>query len=721
MPQPARARPSLLLLEDLPEEAENLRAWLEASFVVTHVTRVEAVEALLAETPFDVALIDLCVDDSRGLDTFLRVHAAAPHLPVVVQSGLDEDEVALEAVARGAQDYLVKRSFTQEIVRRALRYAIERGRIERELRESRERYRLALAGANDGVWDWDLVSGQFRVSERWCEMLGLPAAEVSEDVEDWLSLLHPTERDDLWEAVQAHLEGRTPHLEVEHRILHRDGGWRWVRTRGLAVRDAQGRATRVAGSQGDITERRNFEARLVQEATTDALTGLANRSAFVERLRGALARTAVEPSRGCAVLFVDLDRFKVVNDSLGHHVGDRLLVAVAQRLRMSVRPQDVVARFGGDEFALLVEPMLARERVEELAARLHRTLAVPFNLGHHQLHATGSLGIVFQSGEGASVEEVLRNADIAMYRSKREGRGCTSVFTDADHAAVSSRLEIETGLRRALVAGELAMHYQPIVRVRDAALTGFEALVRWRTPDGRLVQPADFIPVAEETGLINELGAWVLRTACQRMADLTRTLPAAVDLSVSVNVSARQFAQQGFVALVERVLTSTGLSPRRLGLEITEGVLIEDPDAAVRTLVRLRAMGVRIHLDDFGIGYSSLSYLRRFPIDSLKIDRSFTQTIPGRQEDEAIIQAILSLADALGLEVVAEGVESEAQWAHLMGLRCGYAQGFYFSHPLDGVDVESAAAASLARPRLPAPPRGDWPAPPRLPRVAGAE
>ena len=707
-------RPRLLLLEDLREEAENLIAWLDASFEITHVTSVHALRHRLAEVSFHVALIDLCVDDSQGLDTFLAVHAAAPELPIVVQSGLDGDAVALEAVARGAQDYLVKRSFTAELVRRALRYAMERGRVERELRESRERYRLALAGANDGVWDWDLVAGTFRVSERWCEMLGLGQDEVGEDPEGWLALLHPSERDEVWDTLQAHLTGQTPHFEVEHRVSHGDGGWRWVRTRGLAVRDGAGRATRIAGSQGDITERRNFEARLLRDATTDTLTGLANRAAFVERLRGALARAAMEGARGCAVLFLDLDRFKLVNDSLGHQVGDRLLVAVAQRLRMSVRPQDLVARFGGDEFALLVEAVDSAERVAELAARIHRSLSLPFHVGSQQIHASGSIGIVHCAGEAEGVEEVLRNADIAMYRSKRAGRGCTEVFSEADHAAVAGRLDLETGLRRALAQGELVLHYQPIVRIPDASLVGFESLVRWRTPEGRLVQPSEFIPVAEECGLIHQLGAWALRAACQRMADLTRALPAAVDLSVSVNVSARQFADPGLVGLVERALVSTGLSPRRLGLEVTESALIDDPDAATVTLGRLRAMGVRIHLDDFGIGYSSLSYLRRFPIDCLKIDRSFTQSVPGRHQDEAIIRAIVALADALGLEVVAEGVEREEQWAHLVGLQCGYGQGFFFSHPLEGLDVESAAVASLGRGGRQPPRSGQHPPPAAL-------
>ncbi len=711
-------RPRLLLLEDSLTEAEQLLGWLLSTFDITHVTSVAAAVALLKEPGVDVALIDLCVDDSRELATFLRCHEAAPHVPFVVQSGIDDQETALAAVAAGAQDYLVKRSFTAELVRRSLRYAIERSRIEAELRETRERYRLALAGANDGVWDWDIVAGRFVVSERWHSMLGYSLADVGDEVEGWLGLLHPSDRDEVWELLQAHLGGEAPHFEVEHRILHADGGWRWVRTRGLAVRNAGGLATRIAGSQGDITERRNAEARLVCAATTDGLTGLANRSSFVERLRGAMARSAEAGDRGCAVLFLDLDRFKVVNDGLGHHVGDRLLVAVAQRLRMTVRPSDIVARFGGDEFALLVERMDSHAQVEELAARIHRSLARPFTLGSDQLHASASVGIVFHTGDGVTSDEVLRNADIAMYRSKRLGRGCTEVFNERDHAQVAQRLDLENGLRRAIREGELVVHYQPIVRLPEGSLVGFESLVRWRTPDGRMMPPADFIPIAEETGLINELGSWVLRTACLRMAELARVQPDTAELTVSVNISPRQFVEDSFVEEIERVLAATGLAPRRLGLEITETVLMESPAVAAQTLHRIRALGVRVLLDDFGMGYSSLSYLRRFPIDCLKIDRTFTQSVPGHAEDEAIMQAILTLADALGLEVVAEGVESEEQRLHLSGLHCGYAQGFYFSHPLEAIEVDTVLATATRQPFGSRPrPRLPLPAPRRLAEV----
>lgn len=681
------ARPRVLFLEDAEADATRMLTWLGVKgadgFDVTHVTSVAAAVLALENTTFDVALIDLCVDDSRGLPTFLQCHAAAPHVPFVVQSGLERDAVALEAVGRGAQDYLVKRHLSAHLVRRALSYAIERGSIERELRESRERYRLALAGANDGIWDWDISEGTVVVSARWATMLGYAETDVVTDIEDWLSLIHPDDRDATVAALDAHLSADRPHFEHEHRMLHHDGSWRWVLTRALAVRSSTGAPLRMAGSQTDITERHQYQARLVHQANHDALTNLPNRNLFLQRLREAVDRCAAADAKSCAVLFLDLDRFKVVNDSLGHLAGDRLLVAVAARLRASVRPGDVVARLGGDEFAVLLADLERPGRADEVASRIHRAMGTPFTVGESQLFASCSIGIVRYAGGLTDPDTILRNADIAMYRSKHAGRATTEVFDEAHHTAAAGRLSIENGLRRALDRDELAIQYQPIVRLADAQIVGFEALVRWRSPDGRMIEPSEFIPIAEETGLINAVGAWVLRGACRRMADVNRVRAKSAPLTVSVNVSTCQFAQASFPSIVEACLAETSLDPRCLVLELTETALMENPGNAALVLARLRAHGIRIHLDDFGIGYCALSYLRRFPIDSLKIDRTFIQAVPGRKEDQAIVQAILSLATAFGLEVVAEGVETGEQWAHMNNLQCGYGQGFYFSRPID--------------------------------------
>jgi diguanylate cyclase (GGDEF)-like protein/PAS domain S-box-containing protein len=690
----------LLLLEDSPEEAHRLLGWLRSpeggAYQVVHTTSVSAARAQLAAGGFDVALLDLCVDDSRGLPTFLACHAAAPTLPFVVQSGLDGDAVAVEAVQRGAQDYLVKGRFTVDLLRRSLRYARERARTERELTESRERYRLALAGANDGIWDWDIPSGRFAFADRFWEMLGCRPSDQGNEIEDWLAVVHDDDREAMVDALFAHLRGESAHFEVEYRVWHLDGGLRWMHTRGMAVRNAEGVAVRMAGSQSDVTERRRAEERLHHQARHDALTDLPNRAAFRERLEEAIRRSAEPGGAPFAVLFLDLDRFKVVNDSLGHLAGDRLLVAVAQRLRTNLRPGDLVARLGGDEFALLLTHVDAPLRSAEVAARIHRSMAAPFQLGGSQLFASVSIGMVRYEGGGETADEILRNADIAMYRSKRSGTGGTEVFDEAYRVAAAGRLEMENGLREALADGRIELQYQPIVRLEDRALVGFEALARLRDRDGHLVSPAEFIPIAEETGVIHELGAFVLQAACSRMAALSRALPETAVLSIAVNVSPQQFTRSKFVDLVEDSLRRSGLAADRLVLELTETALMENPETASRVVDQLRRIGVRIHLDDFGMGYSSLGYLRRFRVDSLKIDRSFIHCLPGGAEDDAIVRAIVALADAFGMPVVAEGVENAAQLAHLGHLHCAHGQGYYFSPPVDGEELPVLARGPLA-------------------------
>lgn len=683
------ATSSVLLLEDSEVEASNLLSWLIGSegdrFEVTHVTTVARAVEELTRGGYDVALIDLCVDDSRGLPTFRSCHVAAPHLPIVVQSALAGDEVALQAVAEGAQDYLVKRLMNGEVVRRALRYAIERGHIQGELSRSQERYRLALDGANDGIWDWDLVAGRLFLSDRWCAMLGYARADLGEDLEDWLGLVHHADRDAIVSALDGHLKGMSEHFEFEHRVLHQDGSWRWMRTRGLAVRGAAGRPTRFAGSQTDITERRLSEERLAHQAFHDSLTDLPNRPLFLERLGHALERYAARESRFLAVLYMDVDRFKAVNDSLGHLAGDEALVIVANRVRACVRPGDTVARLGGDEFAVLLEALVSPVEADEVARRIQHAMEEPFLVRGQQMFASLSIGIMRTFQPDDTPDSILRGADTAMYRAKRQGRAGTEVFDERHSPAASDRLVLESNLWRAVERNELILHYQPIVRLLDASLVGFEALVRWQHPERGILGPSTFIPMAEESGLIRGIGAWVLREACRQMAEMTTMVADAQDVSVAVNVSSRQFGDPDFPASVERILAETGLRPDRLVIELTETALMEQPTRARRMLERLRTHGIRIHLDDFGVGYSSLSHLRLFPIDRIKIDRVFVTGLPGRREDNAIIRAILALADALGVEVIAEGVESNDQWSHLHELHCAYGQGYYFSKPV-GID-----------------------------------
>jgi diguanylate cyclase (GGDEF)-like protein len=438
----------------------------------------------------------------------------------------------------------------------------------------------------------------------------------------------------------------------------------------------------------DITARRQAEERLLHDAIHDALTGLPNRTLFMDRLGQAIRHTKRHLEDRFAVLFVDVDRFKVVNDSLGHHVGDELLVAIATRLRNTVRPGDTVARLGGDEFTILLESIGAPEEAEVAAQRIQQVIAAPFTVRGSDIFSTVSIGIAVSAPHYVNPEEMLRDADIAMYRAKANGRAGHEVFHPGMHTTAVALLQLESDLRRALERAEIVLHYQPIVRLEDTHIAGFEALVRWNHPERGLIYPDEFIPLTEETGLIVPIGRWVLLEACTQMrrwqGEFGRD-----DLTISVNLSGRQLVQRAFVGEVEQVLRETGLAPQTLALEITETVLMENSHAAAESIAHLRSLGVRVHIDDFGTGYSSLSYLHRFAIDMLKIDRSFISHIATGEESMEIIRTIASLAASLRVPVIAEGVETEVQRERLVSVGCHYAQGNYFSLPADIASVQT--------------------------------
>ena len=570
-------------------------------------------------------------------------------------------------------------------------------KAEAALRESEERYALAARGANDGLWDWHLRTNEVYYSARWKGMLGYAEDEIGTSPDEWLTRVHPEDAPHLKAQIEAHVQGTAPHLEHEHRILHKDGGYRWMLCRGVVVRDDAGTAYRMAGSLTDVTERRLAEEQLLHDAFHDSLTGLPNRALFTDLLDRSIGRAGRHADYRFAVLFIDLDRFKVVNDSLGHSIGDELLCAITRRIERCIRPGDTVARLGGDEFSILVDDIGNASDATRVANRIQHELTQPFNLSGHEVFTSASIGIALSASGYEEADDLLRDADTAMYRAKALGKARYEVFDTAMHARANALLELETDLRRAIERNEFRLYYQPVVSLETGRIAGFEGLVRWQHPQRGLLGPAAFVPIAEETGLIIPIGRWVLREACRQMRQWQERFPTMNDLTISVNLSGKQFAQARLVEDVDEALKESGLAPGRLRLEITESVVMENAPSAVATIDQLRGLQVKVDIDDFGTGYSSLSYLQRFSADHLKIDRSFVSNIGSdRGENAEIVRTIVTLAHHLGMDAVAEGVETQDQLTTLRELGCQSFQGYLFAEPLTDAEANRMLERDLS-------------------------
>jgi diguanylate cyclase (GGDEF)-like protein/PAS domain S-box-containing protein len=559
----------------------------------------------------------------------------------------------------------------------------ERMRVEAALRKSEERFSLAIQGANDGLWDWDLQANTIFYSPRWKSMLGFSDNDIGDSPKEWFGRLHPADIENVRLDLSTHIKKVSPHFENEHRILHKDGTYRWMLSRGLAVWDDEGSALRIVGSTNDITLRKAAEEELLKNAFYDTLTNLPNRELFMDRLSHIIERSKSYPEEKFAVLFVDLDRFKDINDSLGHMVGDQLITAVSQTLKGNVRLTDTVARLGGDEFAVLLTDLQSEKDACTVADNIQRQFSSPFSLHGHTVFITASIGIVTSGMGYVNAEDALRDADIAMYSAKSHGRARYEIFEPSMRERIMTRVVLESWLRQSVDHKELRIYYQPIISLRTGKINGFEALVRWQHPERGLLLPGDFIPLAEETGLVISIDRWVMKEALKQLKEWQTRFASASDLHMSVNISAKHLACLDFVEYIQDCLQETGIGPQHLRLEMTESVIMEKNEYTTKVFNELRELGVEFQIDDFGTGYSSLGYLNQFPVTALKIDRSFIDTIGGLANDSKIAQTMVSLAHDLGLEAVAEGVETELQLTHLASLGCEYGQGFLVSVPLD--------------------------------------
>jgi diguanylate cyclase (GGDEF)-like protein/PAS domain S-box-containing protein len=676
--------PKILLIENDPALADKIRAALAAagsgSFDVEWVRQLSRGLARLSKGGIDAVLLELSLPDSHGIETFDKLFSAAPDVPILVL-GNGNEALAKEAVGRGAQDYLLAGHLDSYSLPRALRNAIERKAVEDALYVEKERAVVTLNSIGDAVLCTD-ISGNITylnlVAETmtgWCreEAIGKTLAEVFRIIE---GTTRKTARDPMEMAVE---QNRTVGLTVNCVLIRRDGFESAIEDSAAPIHDRAGRITGAVIVFHDVSAARAMSVQMTHSAQHDAVTNLPNRLLLSDRISQSIS-LARRQRKHLAIIFLDLDRFKYINDSLGHATGDKLLQFVSKRLLGGVRGSDTVSRMGGDEFVILLSEIAYPEDAARSARKLLDLLSVPHFIEGNDLQIDGSIGISVYPEDGEDAETLIKNADTAMYHAKENGRNNFQFFKAGMNLKSVERQSLEGSMRHAVDREEFLLHYQPKVNLDTGEITGVEALIRWQQPDRGLVPPSQFVPIAEDCGLIIQIGRWVLREACRQArawqdAGLRR-------LPIAVNVSAVEFRDKSFVEGVRTTLAETGLEGRYLELELTEGVLMEHAESTAAVLQELKTMGIRLAVDDFGTGYSSLSYLQQFPIDVLKIDQSFVHRITGDPDHSPIVSAIISMGKSLKHLVVAEGIETQEQRGYLQAQRCAEGQGYLFSRPL---------------------------------------
>ncbi|POH62690.1 MULTISPECIES: EAL domain-containing response regulator [Cryobacterium] len=691
----------ILVIEDNPGDARLLREMFNekpSDRSLSQVGTAREAEAHLAAHGVDVILLDLGLPDAQGLDALRRVRSAAPRVPLVVLTGFDDEALAALALKEGAQDYLIKGEIDAKSLLRALRYAIERNAMEEALFTEKERALVSLKSIGEGVVCTD-TQGNITFLNLVAEtMTGWPLPQAAgRPLHEVLPILDASTRQPLLTHFQLPTDPSVlPRLGI---LVRRDGLEMPIEGSAAVIHDRMGHPAGAVVVFRDVTTARAMSQEMARAAQHDFLTQLPNRGLLTERITQALAIAARHESR-VAVLFLDLDGFKHINDSLGHSTGDRVLQSVAIRLDGCVRDTDTVSRQGGDEFVVLLSDISSAEAAAISATRMLRVIAAAHSIDGTDLHITTSIGISVYPEDGQDAETLIKNADTAMYQAKENGRQGYQFFTPTMNVRAVERQFIAEGLRRAIAKDELSLHYQPVIDVRTGEITGAEALTRWTHPARGPIAPDDFIPIAEDSGLIIPIGRWVMREAC---SEAQRWTDAGLGpITIAVNVSAMEFQDHGFLTGVLGILADTGLDPRRLVIELTESVLMRRVEATAEVLQSLRERGVRVAVDDFGTGYSSLSYLRKFPVDALKIDQSFIRQITTEGRDTTLVTAVIHMARSLKLRVIAEGVENVDELAFLKEHLCDGAQGYLFSRPIPGPQFMALLAASSVHPVQPA-------------------
>jgi diguanylate cyclase (GGDEF)-like protein/PAS domain S-box-containing protein len=696
---------NVLLIQEDPAGVKTVRDALNGSFQVEWVrTCSEGLERLgrkgmqdrQGRGGTDAVLLDLFLPDSHGIETFNRLFHAAPQIPILVLSAAQDEEIAKLAVQHGAQDYLLKTRLDRYVLAKALGSMVERAAIAEALFDEKERAQITLNSIGDAVMSTD-VWGQVTYLNGVAEGLTGWSREEAADhpVEEVFRIIDSTTRATARNPMAVAIrENKTMALTPNCVLIRRDGVEAAIEDSTAPIHDRRGRVTGAVMVFHDVSTARALSSKMSYLAQHDSVTDLPNRTLLKDRLTQAIA-SACRHQQELAVLFLDLDRFKYINDSLGHAIGDRVLQSVAQRLRACVRASDTVSRQGGDEFVILLSQLTHAQDAAVSANKILVALAMPHRIDQHELHLTASIGIVTYPDDGTDAETLMKHADFAMYHAKDAGRNNYQFFELDMTERAGERQSLENGLHHALERREFELYYQPKMNLATGAVIGVEALIRWRHPERGLVSPAQFIPIAEECGFIVPIGRWALREACRQGRAWQDAGLAPV--RIAVNISAVELRARDFVAGVRTILTETGLDPRCLELELTETFLMQDSKSTVAVLQALKAMGLHLALDDFGTGYSSLSYLKRFPIDTLKIDQSFVRDVTTDADDASIVSAVISMGKSLHMQVVAEGVETRAQLEFLRELSCPEGQGYYFSPPVVAAKFAQLMGRSLGR------------------------
>lgn len=693
VPPPGPPPRCILVIDDDDDDAFLIRTGLErvdpSMEVATAGTYGEALLAMRDKT-YDAVVVDYRLGAVNGVELIERWRQAGHQTPFILLTGQGGVDVDIEAMRRGAADYLEKREMTPALLERAIRYAIERNAAEAELVAAKGRFEAAVQGSNDGIWDWDIKSAVLYMSPRFKEMLGFEDSELPSTRAAWFECVHPDDRARLESAFRDHAAGKTEHLEVEYQAQHKDGTWRWMLLRGTLQYDHAGKCVRLAGSQSDITLRKQAEEQARHQALHDPLTSLANRALLIDRLHHAVQRIQREAGYGFSLMYIDLDGFKAINDTHGHAAGDVVLMETAARLKETVRAVDTVARIGGDEFVVLLDRCTRDEDAALVRKHVEGALTEPISLpeGEDDVTVGASIGLRVVQTAVDNPLALLADADHEMYLVKSARK--QSTVREVPDGRPRTRT-LARDLRRALERDEIRPHYQPILHARTGTVMGYEALARWTHEERGPVGPNEFVPVAHDTRLIGKLGQSMLRQACN-WAAARPDQP-----TISVNVGPEHLASPEFVDHVEAALKESGLPGNRLRLELTEHAALEDEDAALDSLRSLSVQGVQLELDDFGTGYSAISLVTRLPLSTIKLDRSLITGIcddPGRVR---VVRALVELGHSLGLSVTAEGIETEREWRTVIGQHVDCVQGYYFGRPEANPPIPSTTSSSNRR------------------------